>query len=855
MTRYTLRGLLSHKLRSTLTAIAIVLGTAMMAGTFVITDQIESAFSDIFGNAFSGTDVFVSKRPAFGNGGGGDQAQVGPLDASLINRVQEVPGVAKVSGQIQAAGSLVVNGEFVNAQGGAPTLVISTQPKPFNQDTIVDGHFPVAPGEVAIPQKEADDHNLHVGQHVELTTLEGVQPVTISGIFKFGTGVSSIGGATVVATTFADAQQWYDRVGKTSTISVQAEPGVTPKELKQRIAAAVPADVKVQTGAEAAKEQTDQIAGGINSFFTPALLAFAGAAVLVGAFVIFNTFSITVAQRMREFAMLRTIGAMRRQVLRSVLGEALAVGFLASAIGIAAGVGFAKLLGALFDAVGFGLPLAAVTIHPRTVLVPMAVGVTVTLLASLAPARRATRVPPVAALREGAELPPGRFARFVPYVAGLLFLLGVGGVWEGVTGNGPTSARLLAIAGGAILSFIGLAMVSRYLIRPLSRGVGWPIERLSRMSGRLARENTTRNPARTAVTAAALMIGIGLVVFFTVIINGFKESFLGAIDDSVTSDLIIQSHSQGLPVPTSAASTIAGVPGIEAALPLTFTQVKIGNGGTDVVNGVDPAKLPELYKIQWQKGGSDALLSKLRGNNTVVEEQFAKSHNLNPGSTFQITTVDGLHKTLHVIGQYKDPVLFTGFMVDHAEYSQLATDSNPQILLVRYSPGANADQTTAAVKGALRAFPDVNVQTNAEFKSSISSQVNQLLYLLYVLLAMSVVISLFGIVNTLALSVFERTREIGMLRAIGTTRLQLRETILYESLITAIIGGLLGIVIGLILARVVALGFESQGIIFAVPYGQLILSLVVAAIAGVIAAAFPARRAARLNVLEALQYE
>ena len=856
MTRFTLRGLLSHKLRSTLTAFAIVLGTAMMAGTFVITDQIENAFSDIFGNAFSGTDVFMSKRPAFGSGAGGDTAQVGPLDAALIDQVKQVPGVAQVSGQIQAAGSLVVNGKFVSAQGGAPALVFSTQPKPFNQNTIVKGHFPAASGEVAIPEKEANDENLHVGQQVGLTTLEGVQRVTISGIFDFGGGVSSIGGTTVVSTTFADAQEWYDRVGKTSTISVQADPGVSPRELKQRIIATVPGSVKVQTGAEAAKEQTDQIAGGINSFFTPALLAFAGAAVLVGAFVIFNTFSITVAQRMREFAMLRTIGAMRRQILRSVLGEALAVGLIASAIGIAAGVGFAKLLGALFDAVGFGLPLAGVTIHPRTVIVPMAVGTIVTLLASLAPARRATRVPPVAALREGAELPHGRMARFVPYIAGLLLLAGVAAVWLGVTGSGPTSARLLAIAGGAILSFIGLAMVSRYFIRPLSRGIGWPLDRVSRMSGRLARENTTRNPARTAVTAAALMIGIGLVVFFSVLINGFKESFLGAIDDSVTSDLIIQSHSQSLPVPTSAASTVAAVPGVQTALPLAATFVKIGNGGTDEVSGIDPAKLPALYRIQWQQGGSDALLKQLHGRNTLIEEQFAKSHNLKPGSTFQITSVDGRHMTLHVIGQYKDPVLFTGFMVDlSSTYSKLATDTNPQVLLVRYAPDANADETTAAVKGALKAFPDVNVQTNDEFKSSVSDQVNQLLYLLYVLLAMSVIISLFGIVNTLALSVFERTREIGMLRAIGTTRLQLRETILYESVITAAIGGLLGIAIGIVLARIVALGFEDQGIVFALPYGQLILSLVVAVIAGVVAAAFPARRAARLNVLEALQYE
>jgi putative ABC transport system permease protein len=538
-----------------------------------------------------------------------------------------------------------------------------------------------------------------------------------------------------------------------------------------------------------------------------------------------------------------------------VMGEALTVGLAASVIGIAAGLGFAKLLGALFRAIGFGLPLAGIQLHLWPgVAVPLLVGVLVTLAASIAPARRATRVPPVAALREGAVLPPGRFSRSVPYVAGLVLVVGILAVFQGVTGNGPTTARLLTIAGGAILSFIGLAMVSKYLIRPLARAIGWPLG-VTGASGRLARENTTRNTGRTAVTAAALMIGIGLVVFFSVLINGFKQSFLGSIDTSVTSALIIENHSQGSPVPTAAVSTAAAVPGVGVASGIGFTNVRINHGGTDVVNGVDPTQLPQLYRFQWQKGGSDALLGRLSGTNTVVEEQFAKSHHLSPGQTFQVTSVDGTKLTLHEIGQYKDPVLFGGFMVARATYAHLATDSNPQVLLVRYAAGANTAQTTKAVRHALSKYPDVNVQTNAQFKASFSKQINQLLYLLYVLLAMSVIISLFGIVNTLALSVFERTREIGMLRAIGTTRFQLRETILYESVITAIIGGILGIVIGVVLAWVVALGFRSSGIVFAIPYGQVIVSLLVAAIAGVIAAAFPARRAARLNVLEALQYE
>ena len=853
MTRYALRSMLSHKLRTVLTMIAIVLGTAMMAGTFVITDQIRNAFSDIFGTSFRGTDVYLSRRPAFGSGSGQDQ--VGPLPASLIAQVRKVPGVAKAEGQIQAAGSLVINGKYLTAQGGAPNLVVSTLPKPFNQNTLVAGHYPEAHGQVALIEQTATDHHLKVGQRVGLTTLIGEQPVTIVGIFKFG-NVSSIGGATVIATTFSDAQHWYDRVGKTSTISVDGDSGVSPAQLRTRIAAALPHFVKVQTGTQAAKQQTDQVSNSINSFFTPALLAFAGAAVLVGAFVIFNTFSITVAQRMREFAMLRTVGAMRRQVLTTVLGEALTVGVIASVIGLLAGVGFAKLLGALFKAVGFGLPLAGISVHlwPGVVL-PLAVGIGVTLAASLAPARRATRVPPIAALREGAELPPTRFARFMPYVAAVLLLLGILLVFLGVTGSGPTTQRLFTIAAGAILSFIGLAMVSRYLIRPLAGLIGWPIGVISRASGRIARENTTRNTGRTAVTAAALMIGIGLVVFFSVLINGFKQSFLGSIDKSVTSALIIQNHSQGAAVPATAVSTTSAVPGVASATGIAFTDVRINHGGTDVANGVDPLALPDLYKFQWQRGGSDALLARLKGTNTLVEEQFAKSHHLNPGSTFQVTSVDGRRLTLHEIGQYKDPVLFGGFMVSLPTYAKVSTDSNPQVLLVRYAPGANADVTTRAVKSALKPYPDVNVQTNAEFKASFSKQINQLLYLLYVLLAMSVVISLFGIVNTLALSVFERTREIGMLRAIGSTRLQLRETILYESVITAIIGGLLGIVIGIVLAWVVALGFRSSGIVFAIPYGQVVLSLVVAVIAGIVAAAFPARRAARLNVLEALQYE
>ena len=359
-----LRGLWGRKTRAVLTAISIVLGTAMIAGTFVVRDQITGAFDSIFQTGLEKTDVLASKRTAFTSNNG---AQAGPLPASLIGTIAHVDGVAKAEGQIQAAGALVVNGKYAGSSSGAPSLVVSSLSDTFNPYTFSAGHAPTASGEVVVNSKLADDKHLKVGQHVQLATAVGLKPVTIVGIFNLGSA-SSIGGATIVGTTFADAQQWYDRVDQTSTISVKADPGVSQQQLKQRIIAAVPHFVKVQTGPEAAKEQANQVASGINDFLTPLLLAFAGATVFAGAFIIFNTFSITVAQRSREFALLRTIGASRRQVLRSVLIEALVIGLLASLSGIVVGIGFAKLLDTLFDKSGSGLPTSAITLKPLTVL-------------------------------------------------------------------------------------------------------------------------------------------------------------------------------------------------------------------------------------------------------------------------------------------------------------------------------------------------------------------------------------------------------------------------------------------------------------------------------------------------------
>jgi putative ABC transport system permease protein len=949
-----LKSLWGRKLRTILTAFSIVLGTTMIAGTFVIKDQITNAFGDIFQTGLEKTDVVLSKKTAFNS----QDAQAGPLPASDIAAAAAVPGVAKAEGQIQASGALVVGGKYTGSSSGAPSLVLSSLSDTFTPYNYLSGHAPQQSGDVIVNEKLAKDKHLQVGQHELLATEVGTKPVTIVGIFKYG-NVSSIGGATIVGTTFADAQAWFDRTNLTSVIYLKADSGVSPEELKKRVAAALPNDVKVQTGTEAAKDQTDQVAGGINDFLTPLLLAFAGTAVLVGAFIIFNTFSITVAHRTREFAILRTLGASRRQVLRSVLLEATLIGLLASVLGIVLGIGFAKLLGVLFNAVGFGLPTAPIHISLTTViLLPLAVGTLTALLSAIAPAFRATRVPPIAALREGAELPPSALARHATPISALILAAGLGILVDGifhdgkvigaVLGLGKTANILLSMGLGAILCFLSVAMLSKHVVRPLARLMGtplewsvfiaqriaaflqripgvlwalrlfaifrravfqsrvvtivltlaltavsvllmskgnaiaggvilvvtlvggglilwriwgkprldleWPPEAPTRQTGRLARENTIRNPARTATTASALMIGVGLVVFVAVFVNGFKDSFLGALDRSITSDLIVQSDDFSN-MPREVIAAAGAVPDVQVSTGIQFTDAKIGHGGTDVINGIDPTSFPQVYTFNWQKGGSNDLLARFTGNEALIEEQFAKSHHLDIGDSFQITSIEGTKLSLEVLGQYKDPTLMTGFTVPSITFDHFTTSGDPGVLLVSFKPGVHVQKGKAEVAAALKPYPVAKVRTNAEYKSYTENQVNGFLSFLYVLLAMGLVISLFGIVNTLALSVFERTREIGMLRAVGTTRRQLRRMIRYEAVITSVIGGLLGVAVGLAFGWILSRGLADQGIVFSIPFGLLVVVLIGAAIAGVMSAILPARRAARLDVLEALQYE
>lgn len=846
-----LRGLASRKLRSALTAIAILLGVTMISGTLVLTDQIDRAFVQIFQAGNAKIDVVVKQKPPFEN----VQTSV-YLNADVVDEVRQVDGVATAQPFIQSEGYLIANGEAMNASGGAPSFVFSNVPQDLNPYTPIAGRLPETSGEVAVAEEIATKGNVKVGSQQQLATQDGIKDVTVVGILQYGDGDTSLGGSTTVLAPLIDVQQWWALEGKASYIYVKAQDGVSQDALKDRIRSALPQqDLIVQTGREDADEQAGILNDLIGKIIRYALLAFAGVAILVGAFIIYNTFSITVAQRTREFAMLRTIGASRRQILGSVIGEAFIIGLIASAAGILLGLALAWGLGKLFGAIGFGLPATGLILSWQTVIVCLAVGIGITVLASIFPALRATRIAPIAALREGATLPVGRFAKLTPVIAVIIGILGGAGMAYGLISSGGTTGRLTTLAGGAILIFLAVAMLSRYIVRPVVSVLGKPIGWVAGGVGRIASENAARNPARTAVTAAALMIGIGLVVFVTIFVGGIKESFTGAIDSSLKSELTVSARGFGGTIPAAVLPAVQAVDGVETASPVGGTAIQVGTGAYALI-GIDPATLPAVYEFDWDNGAND-LLTTLGTDRALVGDTIASDLGLAVGDTVDVLSISGAKATFTVAGTYTDLTILNGIVVNQPALEPLlqsnATGLNT--LFVRTAAGADVEAVQADVERALEKFPTAQVQSNQQQKDEAASGVNTILVIFYALLALSVVISLFGIVNTLVLSIFERTREIGMLRAVGTTRRQLRAMIRWEAVITSIIGGVLGVLLGILFGWAVCKGLESGGLVFVFPTVQIAIFLVLSIVAGVLAAILPARRAAKLDVLAALSYE
>jgi putative ABC transport system permease protein len=854
--RVALRGLAGRKLRSLLTAIAIVLGVAMVSGTYVLTDTIDRAFDTIFAESYAGTDVVVSGA-ASDISYQGDTADVPAIPADVLERVRSVPSVEAAAPTVaddSATKILDREGDAITAF--APTFGFGVDPSlpRFNPLELKSGRWASGTGEVVIDSGTAKDHEYVVGDKVAIATLQPTRRFEVVGIAQYG-GVESLGGATFAVFDVPTAQRLLDREGRYDAISVAAKAGVTPEQLVRDLRAELPRDVQVRTANAQANEDSDEVST-FTAIIRYFLLSFAGVALFVGAFVIFNTLSITVAQRTREFATVRTIGGSRRQVLASVLIEALVVGIVASVIGLFAGFGLASGLRWLFEALDLELPMTGLVFATRTVVVAMLVGVVVTVLAGLVPAIRATRVPPIAAVREGAVLPSGRFARIWPYVAGVTTLIGVTLLGYSLFADDvDTVQRLLAIAVGVLALFVGIALLSPRLVRPLAAVVGWPATRVGGVAGRLAKGNSMRNPGRTAATAAALMIGIALVTFVSVLAQGLRTSNSDAIERQIRADFVITSQDGYTPFVAAAGDAARSTRGAQVVTDVRTDLAEVG-GSDRYVTGIDPNRITNTYAFEW-KQGSDAVLQSLGRNGAIVANEFADEKNLEIGDPFPLRTAAGRRTLLVVNGIYKPPPFYPllgSVSISNQTFDSIYDQKRNKFTFVNVA----GEPTRAAkrdVEAAVAAFPDARVQTRAEWIEKEDAEIQQFLSLLYVLLALSVIVSIFGIVNTLVLSVFERTRELGMLRAVGMTRRQVRRMVRHESIITALIGAALGLPLGVFLAALITRSLGQYEVDFVVPTGQLVVLAVVAIVVGVLAAILPARRAARLNVLQALQYE
>jgi putative ABC transport system permease protein len=617
----------------------------------------------------------------------------------------------------------------------------------------------------------------------------------------------------------------------------------------------LPARVTVETGTQAAARQSQDIKDQL-SFFRIILLVFGGVALLVGSFLIFNTFSITIAQRIRELGMLRTLGATRGQILRGMLLEATLIGVLGSVLGVVAGIGFAGALNAIFKSFGIDLPNTGTVILARTIILSIVVGMVVTFAAALAPAVRATRVSPMAALLE-AELPETRaHGRLFTAFAVLVTLVGIGltcvGLFAGIDSSGAAAG---AVGGGAVFTLLGVSMFSPRLVRPLASVAGWPLEKLRGITGRLARENAVRKPGRTAVTSAALMIGLAVVVFVTVFAAGISASVGNAIDRNFQGDLVLQNTDGFSPISPAASREASRVNGVRTVSSLSFAGGEYK--GSDIrVSGIDPATVSDVLSLDWQDG-SPSTLSSLPVRGAVLDDAWANSKDITVGDRISVRTPLERDVTLTVEGTVKDNADLLGNVVttERTLRSQFgATD--PSMTFVRLAPGANAGVVQQQIKQTVeRRFPTVDTLNQQELKDNQEQQINQLVSFFYVLLALAIVISLLGIVTTLALSIHERTRELGLLRAVGMSRRQVKRLVRYESVITALIGAILGTILGIIFATLVSRPLADEGFELSYPVGTLLILLVLAALAGVLAAIFPARRAARLDVLQAVAYE
>jgi putative ABC transport system permease protein len=848
MWNQAIKNLSAHKLRLALTAIAVILGVAFMAGTLVLTGTIKHTIDGLFRQTTSGYSVVVRATTSYtasgafsgGGGGAGGAANSRPLTPeSLIPVIRSTPGVSDAVGSLQGQVALVSSeGKAIKGHAsGAPTVALAWIPNPqMSALKLRSGRGPTAPGELAIDADTASRDHVTIGAHVSVIGNGAPEPFTVVGIFGFGSS-GTIAGATIVAFDAPVAQQLFGSPGYFDQIDVAANPGTNTDTLITDVGNRIPKGFEAVNSSTVAQENASTVNGFIGTF-NDILLAFAFIALFVGAFLIFNTFSILVGQRTRELALLRALGASRRQVRTSVILEAGFTGLAGAIAGVVVGILLAAGLLRLLRSY-LGLSSTGLVISPGTIVASLLVGTLITVVAALGPSMRASRVPPVAAMREDAavvETSLRRRAIIGSSVTGVGLLALLGGLFAG------SSIALVGL--GAGLTFIGVAMLVPFIAAPVARAFAAPIAAVTGITGRLSQENAARNPRRTGATATTLMIGLALVAAIATLATSATTSFGHIFTSTLKSDYVVTSTNNTFS--RSAADAVRKAPGVTAVSPFTEVQMHIGNA-SHAMSAIDPVTGPQLIKISMVTGSTDALSK----GQILVNSNVAKSDHLAVGSPITMGFAASGSHTYTVGGTFKTNQLLDNYISSIPVVEAATNQLQYEAVLVKVANPSSSAQD--AVSQAITGYPQLTVKTTAQFVDQQKQQIQGVLRFVYVLLALSIIIGLIGVINTLLLSVLERTHEIGLLRAVGMLRRQVRSMIRGEAVVVSVLGAVLGVVLGVLFGAAIVESLSSSGITeIAIPWSTIIVVVILALLFGLFAAIFPARRAARLDVLQAI---
>lgn len=843
--------------RLILTSLAIILGTAFLSGTFVFRDTINQTFDRLFADVFRDVDAYVRSTTFLELDFGGEQRAATPI--SVLEAVRRVDGVTSATGDIQAFARVIgKDGEPLGSEGnGPPTFGGIASADSAGLWSITDGRLPLGSNEVILDKATAENGKFVVGDRVRVVAVRGAREFTLVGIASYG-DISSPGGATFALFEQPTASEFLLQPGFVDAILVEGDDSVSDEVLAQRIDDQLADDLKLETltGAEITAEVQGQIKDVLNIFST-FLIVFSYIALGIGSFVIYNVFSITAAQRLRENALLRAIGASRRQVSRALLVESTAMGVIGSIIGFGIGILLSQLLSALLKATGFEVPSQGLAIAPASFVNTLIAGVVVTVLAAWFPARRAGRVPPLAALRDTALDTAGKISRRV--IIGLVLLVAGGVGMIAAMNDAPVQVLGLGVLG----VFSGILVLGPAIARPVALFIGVPVARLRGVSGAMARQNAARNPKRTSRTAAPVLLGVALVTAFTALAASIRSEIRDTFGDAFSGDIALTVDAQGFGgIPLSTTDQIAQLAGVEQATGVGFTSVRIvdpneapsttsaaTNQRGVFVQTINPSSISNLFDL----GVTDGDIASLGSDGIFVNAERATEKGWGIGTRLQIIRVDGAIIDAEVRGFVSGDTSFANYVVSREMFADAPTPIFDAFVYIKVAADASKDDVKERIAAISSDVGIGTLQTKEEFIDDQAAQINQVLALIYGLLFLSIIIAIVGIVITLLLSVFERRREIGLLRAVGMTKSQVRTTVRWESVITSLLGAVTGVVLGIVMGVVVVAALSDGGdVSFRLPVVETVWIVIISFVLGVVAAIYPAWRATRVNIVEAI---